>query len=153
MTVTIGDFGRLIAAKRGSRGIRAAATDADVSPATLSRVENGHMPDLVTFAKLCKWLERDPREFLGMELSEKDNAVPSAVAHFKKKKTVKSETATALGEMILAAQQAIRARDELIAGSPCGAASRHRRKKVRWRRVTRLVSIPSRVLDPWIYSI
>jgi transcriptional regulator with XRE-family HTH domain len=115
MTLTINDLGRLLAAKRGSRGVRAAAADAGVSSATFSRVENGHMPDLQTFAKLCQWLERDPREFLGMDSGEDTNAAPRAVVHFKKKKTVKVETANALGELILAAQRAIRARDELIA--------------------------------------
>lgn len=114
MTLTIGDLGRLVAAKRGTRGVRSAAAEADVSSATLSRVENGHMPDLATFAKLCKWLGKDPKEFLGMDSAESADAQPRAVVHFKKKKTVKAETATALGELILAAQQAIRARDELV---------------------------------------
>lgn len=112
MPLTIDDFGRLIAAKRDGRGVRAAAVDVGVSPATLSRVENGHMPDLVTFAKICRWLERDPREFLGFEAA-KDSA-PQAVAHFRKKKTVSTETATALGELILSSQRALLARSNLI---------------------------------------
>jgi len=114
MAVSIGDFGRLIAAKRGNRGVRAAAIEAKVSPATLSRVENGHMPDLKTFAALCKWIERDPREFLGMEVSDDSTQQSSAVVHFKKKRTVHAETAKALGELILAAQRAIRAREDLV---------------------------------------
>jgi transcriptional regulator with XRE-family HTH domain len=113
MALTIDDFGRLIAKKRGSRGVRAAALDAGVSPATFSRVENGHMPDLHTFASLCKWLDRDPREFLGMETNEAPER-PRAVVHFKKKKTVKIETAKALGELILAAQRAILAAEDLV---------------------------------------
>ena len=113
MTLSIKDFGRLLAAKRGGRGVRAAALDANVSSATFSRVENGHMPDLATFAKLCKWLDRDPREFLGMPQEEGTSEKPRAVVHFKKKRTVRVETANALGELILAAQEAIRARDEL----------------------------------------
>ncbi|MDY6948404.1 MAG: helix-turn-helix transcriptional regulator [Pseudomonadota bacterium] len=94
--------------------MRAAALDAGVSSATFSRVENGHMPDLETFAKLCKWLDRDPREFLGMEDQVSNAEAPAAVAHFKKKKTVSMETAKALGELILAAQKSIRAREDLI---------------------------------------
>ena len=113
MTLTIGDFGRLITAKRGSMGVRAAAAAAGVSTATFSRVENGHMPDLATFAKLCKWLDRDPREFLGMETREA-SAPPDATVHFRKKKTVSPETAKALGELILSAQRALRARESLI---------------------------------------
>jgi len=114
MTLSIGDFGRLMASKRGSRGVRAAALDADVSPATFSRVENGHMPDLETFAKLCKWLGRDPREFLGIEKTDVQSDRRKAVVHFKKKKTVRVETAKALGELILAAQRAVRAAEDLI---------------------------------------
>jgi transcriptional regulator with XRE-family HTH domain len=112
MTVKIEELGRLIARKRGSRGVRAAAEDVGISSATLSRVENGHMPDLATFAKICKWLERDPREFLGFDQREETPAM--AVAHFRKKKTVSRETAVALGELILAAQNALLARSKLI---------------------------------------
>lgn len=113
MPIPIGEFGRLIAAKRGSRGVRAVAAEIGISSATLSRVENGHMPDLATFAKICKWLERDPREFLGIETAAEATSRQKAVVHFKKKKTVAVETAMALGELILAAQEAIRARDDL----------------------------------------
>jgi transcriptional regulator with XRE-family HTH domain len=114
MSLTIDDLGRLLVAKRGSRGVRAAALDAGVSPATFSRVENGHLPDLQTFARLCKWLSRDPREFLGMEITEAAVEQPKCVVHFKKKKTVEMETARALGELILAAQKAVAAADYLV---------------------------------------
>lgn len=114
MGLMISDLARLLKAKRGSRGVRAAALDAGVSPATYSRVENGHMPDLETFAKLCTWLQRDPKEFLGMESEGTETERPAAVVHFKKRKTVSMETAKALGELILAAEKAIRAREELL---------------------------------------
>ena len=112
MPLPIEELGRLILAKRGGRGVRSTAIDVGVSSATLSRVENGHMPDLETFAKICRWLDRDPREFLG--LTGSDEQAPQAVVHFRKKKTVAVETAVALGELILAAQRAVRARDRLI---------------------------------------
>jgi transcriptional regulator with XRE-family HTH domain len=114
MALNIEDFGRLIAAKRGPRGVRIVAAEIGTSHATLSRVENGHMPDLETFAKLCRWLDRDPREFLGMPKA--DAPAPSAVVHFRKKKTVALDTAVALGELILAAQNAVQARNALIEG-------------------------------------
>lgn len=114
MNLKISEFGQMLTAKRGARGVRAAAAEADVSTATFSRVENGHMPDLETFAKLCTWLGRDPREFLGMGAQEDQAPGARAIVHFKKKKTVKVETAEALGELILAAQRAIQAREELI---------------------------------------
>lgn len=112
MALPIEDLGRLIAKKRGSQGIRAAAAEAGVSSATLSRVENGNVPDLATFAKICRWLEVDPAVFLGVE-----SAAPSvkpAVVHFRKKKTVSTDTARSLAELILSAQRAKNARLELM---------------------------------------
>lgn len=111
MTLNTKEFGQLVAAKRGSRGVRVVAAEVGTSHSTLSRVENGHMPDLETFAKLCRWLERDPREFLGLDADRPE--VPQAVVHFRKKKTVAAETATALGELILAAQRAVQARNSI----------------------------------------
>ncbi len=113
MGLKMEDFGRLLAAKRGSRGVRSVALEAGVSSATFSRVENGHTPDLQTFATLCKWLARDPREFLGMKTEKRAVERPKAVVHFKKK-AVKKETATALGELILAAQRGVQAAEDLI---------------------------------------
>ena len=52
-------FGKLIQALRGRDGLRKAATQAGVSAASISRVENGHMPDLIVFRSLCKWARLD----------------------------------------------------------------------------------------------
>jgi len=116
MTLPIEELGKLVVRKRGSRGIRATAADIEVSPATLSRVENGHLPDLATFAKICRWLDVDPARFLGVEASGGDEPQKRAVAHFRKKSTVSPETATSLGALILAAQRARQARAELMRG-------------------------------------
>lgn len=113
MPLAIEEFGRLIVAKRGTRGVRAAAAEVGISHATLSRIENGHVPDLETFEKLCLWLERDPAEFLGIQ-PQQERGRTDAVVHFRKKRTVSRDTAVSLGELILAAQRAIRARNNLI---------------------------------------
>jgi len=116
MTLPIEELGKLVVRKRGSRGIRATAADIEVSPATLSRVENGHLPDLATFAKICRWLDVDPARFLGVKGSSGEPPQKRAVAHFRKKPTVSPETATSLGALILAAQRAREARAELVRG-------------------------------------
>lgn len=113
MSLPIQELGPLIAKKRGSRGIRSAADEAGVSSATLSRVENGHVPDLATFAKICRWLDVDPASFLGIEKPDRPAKRP-AVVHFRKKKTFSPETAASLAELILAAQRAKDARLELL---------------------------------------
>lgn len=116
MTLPIDELGKLVVRKRGNRGIRATAADIEVSPATLSRVENGHLPDLATFAKICRWLDVDPARFLGVDASGADASQNRAVAHFRKKSTVSPETAMSLGALILAAQRARQARAELMRG-------------------------------------
>lgn len=45
-------------------GLRDAAKATRISSATLSRVERGEEPDIVTFARLCKWLGLAPQMFL-----------------------------------------------------------------------------------------
>jgi transcriptional regulator with XRE-family HTH domain len=35
-----------------------------ISKSTLSRIENGSMPDLLNFLKIVKWLEKDIKEYV-----------------------------------------------------------------------------------------
>jgi len=104
MKENIEAFGRKLADARGSRGVREIAKEIKISPATLSRVERGFMPDLDTFGKICRWLKVDPAEVLGI----KDFASTrfSASVHFKKGETLHPDTAHALAELILAASRA-----------------------------------------------
>lgn len=104
-------LGQLVADKRGRHGVRVTAAKIGISPATLSRVENGHLPDLENFQKICRWLKVDPSAVLGFDAN--NNGRPIAAVHFRKKQTMELETASALAEMILAAQRALVARDEL----------------------------------------
>lgn len=91
---------------RAGRGIREAAKEVGVSPATLSRVENGKVPDLETFSKICTWLGDDPAVYLGIQNSSTTTAARAQV-HFKKGTAIKQDTAKALSEMILLAQRAM----------------------------------------------
>ncbi len=104
-------LGQMITDRRGSHGIRETATKIGISPATLSRVENGHLPDLENFQKICRWLKVDPSTILGFDADAVSR--PIAAVHFRKKQTLELETASALADMILAAQRALIARDKL----------------------------------------
>lgn len=90
----------LVRRKRGERGLRAVAKEIGISPATLMRVEEGRVPDLETFAKVCKWLEVDPGEFLGFK-PEAHAEQRALTAHFKVDRALKPETAAALGRMVV----------------------------------------------------
>ncbi len=100
---SLGTLGRLVAEKRGKVGIRATAREIGLSPATLSRVENGQMPDLANFTKICRWLEVDPARVLGFE--PETLARPVAAVHFRSRATVSLPTAGALQELIIKAQR------------------------------------------------
>lgn len=99
----INELGKRVREKRASKGIREAAKEIGVSPATLSRVENGKIPDLETFGLICTWTGDSPSTFLGIHNQKTDT--PRAQVHFKKETAIKPETAKALGEMIMLAQQ------------------------------------------------
>ena len=103
-------LGRLVAEKRGKVGIRATAREIGLSPATLSRVENGQMPDLANFTKICRWLEVDPARVLGFEPDTLER--PVAAVHFRGQSTVSLPTAGALQELIINAQQMLSDDDE-----------------------------------------
>lgn len=105
-SVRIERLAKRIQERRAGKGIRAVAQEVGVSPATLSRVENGKVPDLETFSKICIWLGEDPAVYLGMRTPAR-TAPPTARVHFKKGAAIRKDSAKALGEMILAAQQAL----------------------------------------------
>ncbi|MFZ5676732.1 MAG: helix-turn-helix domain-containing protein [Pseudomonadota bacterium] len=102
------NLGRRIREKRGAQGIRAAAKDIGISHATLSRVERGFLPDLENYKKLCQWLGVEIESSLASQSKQ-----PASIAnvHFRKKNTTSAETAQALAELILAAQNALLAEE------------------------------------------
>lgn len=113
MTLRLSELGSLVRQKRGTLGVRAAAAEAGVSSATFSRVENGQIPDLATFAKICLWLGVDPKQFLGLP-EEKSEKPPAAYVHFKKDVAINQETATSLARLILVADKAMKDRAALL---------------------------------------
>lgn len=104
--LTLQSLGRKLLEKRGGMGIREAAKEIGISHSTLSRVERGFLPDLETFGKICKWLDVDPGEVLGVQ-STVTRVNPEVSVHFKKRQVLAPKTAQALAQMILAAQRAI----------------------------------------------
>jgi transcriptional regulator with XRE-family HTH domain len=102
--VNIQKLGSMLIEKRGERGIREVAKEIGVSPATLSRVERGLLPDLETFSKICDWLKIEPSDVLGLN----PNAVstPKVAVHFKKAAALAPSTAQALAQMVMSAHRA-----------------------------------------------
>lgn len=105
---TLESLGVMIKTRRGEKTLRVTAEEIGIGPATLMRIETGHMPDLHTFSKVCKWLEIDPGEFLGHKQTPTETTTPERLvltAHLKADRTPKAETVSALAKMIILAAE------------------------------------------------
>jgi len=92
-------FSEMIKSKRGSIGLRALADKVGISASTLSRIEQGNLPDIDTYLKLCDWLEVSSDFFT--KIDSKDNTGKKGViAHLRADKTLPPKTAEALIQMI-----------------------------------------------------
>jgi len=91
----------MIKNKRGRKGLRTVATEIGASAATLSRIEQGKIPDVETFIKVCGWLEMPTDTFI---LSNSEQRMPSThehlVAHLRAERELNSDTIQMLIRMI-----------------------------------------------------
>jgi transcriptional regulator with XRE-family HTH domain len=91
-------FSEMIKSKRGKTGLRQLATEIGISASTLSRVEQGNLPDIDTYIKLCEWLGVSTDYFTtNQNVSDTQNDV---VAHLRADRTLPPATAEALIQMI-----------------------------------------------------
>ena len=106
--IDIALFSSAVRERRGSLGVRAAAKEiGDVSASTLSRIEQGRLPDLDTYMKLCRWLAVTPTHFaLHVTEAAEDRGAPPVplperfVMHLKADQTLKPDTRQALATLI-----------------------------------------------------
>lgn len=98
---------RLVKTKRASKGLREVAAEiGNVSPSTLSRVENGRVPDMETFLLLCDWLGVAPAEFFSGDASTEEKSPAASIeVQLRADKNLDPVTANALATIIRAAYQ------------------------------------------------
>ena len=89
-------LGQLVLRARGSMGIRAAAREIGISPTTLSKIENGHIPDQTTLKKVCDWVGEDVTKF---------TAMGGLQIAFKKDLTLSRQTSASLAVLIKKAEE------------------------------------------------
>ncbi|MBE2290038.1 MAG: helix-turn-helix transcriptional regulator [Chitinophagaceae bacterium] len=97
-SINTATLSEMIKSKRGKRGLREVAKEIGVSLSTLSRVENGNLPDIDSYMKICTWLEVSTDFFAGN--SEPASKKQIVVANLRADKTLPKETAEALIKMI-----------------------------------------------------
>jgi transcriptional regulator with XRE-family HTH domain len=105
-TKSLHSLGAMVRKRRGERRLREVATEIGISAPTLLRIEEGRIPDVATFGKVCKWLGIDPKSLLGIEDAQvpaSQSSQPQSLtisAHFKADKTPKAETIQALATLL-----------------------------------------------------
>lgn len=75
------ELGPLLKGRRAKLGLslREAAESSGVPMATLSRIEQGRMPDLATFIRVVEWLGEPPARFFGPS-PKRAESTPEAIA-------------------------------------------------------------------------
>jgi transcriptional regulator with XRE-family HTH domain len=76
----LGELGSLVAKRRAELklSLREAAETSGVPAATLSRIEQGRMPDLATFRRVIHWLGLPPERFF--TATERAGSTPETIA-------------------------------------------------------------------------
>lgn len=100
-------FTAYLKARRGNLGLREAAEQiGDISASTLSRIENGKMPDMDVFLRLCDWIGLPPSTFLIEPGEASRTDTPEVIeAHLRADKELDETTAEAIAKMVKAAYE------------------------------------------------
>jgi transcriptional regulator with XRE-family HTH domain len=80
VTDSLEELGPMVVQRRGELGLslRDASAVSGVPVATLSRIEQGRMPDLATFRRVVEWLGVPPERFF--TTTERAESTPEAIA-------------------------------------------------------------------------
>lgn len=92
----------MLKSKRADKGLRSLADEiGNVSAATLSRIEQGKIPDVDTFIKICKWLNVPSDSFIiGESKKKRVSNKEQVVAHLRAERELSRDTVNMLIKMI-----------------------------------------------------
>ncbi len=105
--MTLLRLGAMLRDRRGGKGIREVAQQIGISPATLTRVESGRLPDIATFQKICSWLKVNPAEILDISTASNPTSNETLVAavHLRADQTLPEDAAADLAQLIVVASR------------------------------------------------
>lgn len=95
------NLGALVAQHRSQLGLslRDAAMDSHVPMATLARIEQGRLPDLVTFRRLVDWVGLPPETFFSS--TRRTESTPAAIAdHLRSDPSLPAEAADKIASIV-----------------------------------------------------
>jgi len=103
--MTLLRLGAMLRDRRGGRGVREVGLEIGISPATLTRVEGGRLPDIATFQKICSWLKVNPAEVLDLSPGTTTPADTVAAVHLRADQTLPEAAAADLAHLIVVAHR------------------------------------------------
>ncbi len=88
--------------KRGKKGLRVTAEEiGGVSASTLSRIEQGKVPDVDTFIRICKWLGIPTDEFIAGHKNLDERSTQDKISyHLRADKALDKKTLVMLQQVI-----------------------------------------------------
>jgi transcriptional regulator with XRE-family HTH domain len=89
----------MIKAKRGDKGLREVSKAIGLSAPTLSRIEQGKVPDVETFMRLCEWLEV-PADTFSKSSETAHSGKKALIGHLRADKELEPDTVDLLIRMI-----------------------------------------------------
>lgn len=96
-------FSSMVKSKRGGKVLREVSEEiGSVSPATLSRIEQGKVPDVDTFIKICDWLNVSTDSFT-IKTSDSDNQVSNQdliIAHLRSDRELPTDTVEMIVKLV-----------------------------------------------------
>lgn len=97
--IDTGKLSNMIKTKRGDKGLREVSKEIGVSAPTLSRIEQGKVPDVETFIKLCEWLEVSADTFTKSSVATATGKM-ALIGHLRADKELEPDTVDLLLKMI-----------------------------------------------------
>lgn len=99
--IDIVKLSQMVKSRRGNKNLRDVAAElGNVSISTLSRIEQGKVPDLDTFLKICEWLGVTPSDFTSeASVSEGDHKT-KVLYHLRVDRNLDPEIVESIAKMI-----------------------------------------------------
>lgn len=100
-TIDIVKLSQMVKNRRGSKNLRDVAAEiGDVSISTLSRIEQGKVPDLATYLKICEWLGVPSSDFTSDASVSEDDHKTKVLYHLRADRNLDPEIVESIAKMI-----------------------------------------------------
>jgi len=100
-TIDIEKLSQMVKNRRGTKNLREIAAEiGDVSISTLSRIEQGKVPDLDTFLKICEWLGVPSTDFTSEASVCEDDHKTNVLYHLRADRNLDPEIVESIAKMI-----------------------------------------------------